>query len=165
MKKDGRAGRKCPNRKTQSRIHLEQGYKQCRMCGYYKDLEHFTRLNRRNNNEFLSVCKNCGNIKNREKRAKWREETIALYSDGKMCCAMCGCDDVRVLEIDHINGNGRVDRKRSSCNTEWYKAIRKNKRDDLRVLCKNCNWIHLCEKREEQYAKDKEIADEQKRDV
>jgi len=165
MKKDGRAGRKCPNRKTQCKTQLELGYKQCRKCGYYKDLEHFTRLNRRSGNEFATLCKNCNNIDNRERKQEGKKKTISLYSDGKMCCSMCGCDDIRVLEIDHINGNGNKERYQAGYTYKWYSEIKRNKRDDLRVLCRNCNWIHLCEKREEQYAKDKEIADEQRRDV
>lgn len=167
MKKDGRAGRKCPNRKTQCKTQLELGYKQCRKCGYYKDLEYFTRLKRRSGNEFAPFCKNCNNIECREKTQKRKEEIIALYSNGEMCCSICGCDDIRVLEIDHINGNGNVDRekRKTSGNSGWYKEITTNKRDDLRVLCRNCNWIHWHEKKEEQYTKDKEIADEQRRIV
>lgn len=85
--------------------------------------------------------------KNREKiraysRKRHRERKIAaleIISKGRVECANCGCDDVNILEINHINGGG----------CKEHKAIGKSLRDsilngsrnidDLNVLCRVCN--------------------------
>jgi hypothetical protein len=58
-------------------------------------------------------------------------------------CSICGFNDIRALQIDHINGGG-VKQGRS-----YYKHI--NDPDiklKLQVLCANCNWIKRAENNE-----------------
>ena len=62
-------------------------------------------------------------------------------------CVRCGNNDFRVLQVDHINGDGAIDRLKSSSYEKYLKepleAIKK-----LQVLCANCNWIKRHEERE-----------------
>jgi len=71
--------------------------------------------------------------------------------DPIMKCAMCGCDDTRFLEVNHIKGGGKKEQEifkeddhRSSQNI--IMLIHKDKRgtEDLNLLCRVCNSIdHL----------------------
>jgi len=97
-------------------------------------------------------------LENKESIKKWykqyyqkiRLEVLARV-DPAMKCAMCGCDDTRFLEVNHIKGGGVKER-------EGYKdgghklshnmilLIHNGKRnlEDLNLLCRACNSIdHL----------------------
>ena len=70
--------------------------------------------------------------------------------DPSMKCAMCGCDDTRFLEINHIKGGGRKEhkgrKKTEHSSTNFVMLIHKGERgvEDLNLLCKVCNSIdHL----------------------
>jgi hypothetical protein len=110
---------------------------------------------------------------NREKRAKWNKDwieknrdrynnakaeyrfklkvdVISQYTDGKMCCQICGYDkDIDALCLDHINDDGAEHRKQlgissrgNSNGTTIYERIKANGLiDGLQVLCFNCNTI------------------------
>jgi len=82
--------------------------------------------------------------------AKIRLETLAKV-DPALRCAICGCDDTRFLEVNHIKGGGAKER-------DGYKKdghdfgnnmilhIYRGKRglDDLNLLCRACNSLdHL----------------------
>ena len=81
---------------------------------------------------------------------KIRLEVLARI-DPYRKCAMCGCDDTRFLEINHIHGGGRKEQQRfkedsygSSQNI--IMLIHNDKRgvEDLNLLCRVCNSIdHL----------------------
>jgi len=95
---------------------------------------------------------------NKESRRKWYAEyyqkirlAVLARVDPAMKCAMCGCDDTRFLEVNHIKGGGVKER-------EGYKdgghklshnmilLIHNGKRnlEDLNLLCRACNSIdHL----------------------
>ena len=68
-----------------------------------------------------------------------------------MKCAMCGCDDTRFLEVNHIKGGGRKEqkglkKKDHNISTNFVMLIHKGKRgvEDLNLLCRVCNSIdHL----------------------
>lgn len=81
--------------------------------------------------------------KAREYRRRLRREVIDKYG-GK--CDCCGEYHVEFLAIDHKNGDGAMERRKLfGSNTTWgtvkwyLKLKREPKRDDLRVLCHNCN--------------------------
>ena len=59
-------------------------------------------------------------------------------------CVRCGCDDTRLLEINHRNGGGRKDYARGR---HLYHEIKMGIRpiDDLEILCKPCNALHFLE--------------------
>ena len=59
-------------------------------------------------------------------------------------CIECGYDDVRALQIDHINGGGNVQVNKLGSKSNVYKYYLENPEfieRDLQVLCANCNWI------------------------
>lgn len=60
---------------------------------------------------------------------------------GGAVCARCGFTDIRALQIDHIDGNGKQDRKLYKQTIRWYKHILEAGGSGLQVLCANCNWI------------------------
>jgi hypothetical protein len=71
----------------------------------------------------------------------------ALEILGGLRCEECGCDNYRVLEINHIKGGGRQDMLRESKADSFYRSIIKGTRDnrDYNVLCRVCNAKHYVE--------------------
>jgi DNA-binding MarR family transcriptional regulator len=70
--------------------------------------------------------------------------TVIQYLGGK--CARCGFDDIRVLQIDHVHGNGWRERRDWGGSYQIYRRLLRrvaNKEviSDYQVLCANCNWI------------------------
>ncbi len=82
--------------------------------------------------------------------AKIRLKTLAKV-DPALKCAMCGCDDTRFLEVNHIQGGGvkeRIAYKNEKHNEShnMILLIHTGKRglEDLNLLCRACNSIdHL----------------------
>ena len=62
-------------------------------------------------------------------------------------CVRCGCDDARLLEINHKNGGGGRESQRGKLSARIYHDIAMGRRNvsDLEVLCKPCNGIHALE--------------------
>ena len=67
-------------------------------------------------------------------------------------CNKCGFNDYRALQIDHVHGDGREDRKKFSMNNKsFYKNVMKdfiNEGGKYQLLCANCNWIKRYENNE-----------------
>ena len=63
-------------------------------------------------------------------------------------CMVCGIEDYRVLQVDHINGGGSIERRAGKGRNREYlrKVIDGNK--DYQLLCANCNWIKRYENNE-----------------
>jgi len=86
----------------------------------------------------------------KEYHAKKRLEVLAKV-DPTMKCAMCGCDDTRFLEVNHIKGGGKKEQKGfkdedHASSQNIIMLIHKGKRgvEDLNLLCRICNSIdHL----------------------
>ena len=78
----------------------------------------------------------------REKRALIRKELIYLMG-GK--CAVCGFEDYRALQIDHVNSDGSSHREKMYGNiVAYHKEIRESVisgEGRFQILCANCNWI------------------------
>lgn len=67
----------------------------------------------------------------------------ALKILGNQCCR-CGIEDIRVLQIDHVEGKGGLERtRRKSINKAI--ALGKVKAGKYQLLCANCNWIKRLE--------------------
>ena len=70
-------------------------------------------------------------------------EVFTQYSTSEYpSCAYCGETDVRVLQIDHIDGGGRQHRKeiKKSAGKEFYAWLKKQDfPKGFQVLCANCN--------------------------
>jgi len=74
----------------------------------------------------------------------YRQEIIKKLG-GK--CVRCGIDDIRVLQVDHINGGGNKE-KRNFTNNQIRKMIMNDNGSKYQLLCANCNWIKRNEKKE-----------------
>jgi len=62
-------------------------------------------------------------------------------------CISCGCNDIRLLEVNHINGGGAVEYRARGNSINFYRdivALRRNT-DGLEVLCRVCNAKHYLE--------------------
>jgi len=94
----------------------------------------------------------------KEERQKWYVQyyqdirlKVLARIDPQMKCAMCGCEDIRFLEVNHIKGGGNKERKLLSKDDNYESQnmillIHKDKRgiEDLNLLCRACNAIdHL----------------------
>lgn len=77
-----------------------------------------------------------------------KREGLVIALGGK--CVHCGYDaDIRALELDHKNGDGHLDRKRLGSKVHRYYCTRIDEaRDNLQVLCANCNKIKAIENKE-----------------
>ncbi len=91
---------------------------------------------------------------NKEERQKWFKQyyqkirlEVLDRVDPAMKCAMCGCDDTRFLEVNHIKGGGMKEhRKRGDGNRNMILLIHNGKRglEYLNLLCRACNSLdHL----------------------
>lgn len=64
-------------------------------------------------------------------------------------CVRCGITDPRCLQIDHINGGGRVDYIKYGNSQQMVRHYLKDTvkaKETLQILCANCNWIKEYEK-------------------
>jgi len=68
-------------------------------------------------------------------------------------CVKCGSNDIRVLQINHLNGGGKTEYSaRYGKDPEtFYRNIMRKERStsDLNVLCANCNWAYRYEQNRE----------------
>ena len=63
----------------------------------------------------------------------------------------CLVDDVRCLQLDHINGDGAADRREHGGGTGiigYYYRHPEEAKGKLQVLCANCNWVKKHNNRE-----------------
>ena len=66
--------------------------------------------------------------------------------DPNLKCVRCGCDDIRFLEINHINGGGNKEQRDSKHKTVTLRILYYGRKtDDLELLCRPCNVIHALE--------------------
>lgn len=89
--------------------------------------------------------------KARADRQELKRKVIAHYSRNKIQCAICGNNDIVVLCIDHIDGNGQAHRRaigRTSGAGFYQWLIQNNYPDGFQVLCYNCNMRKRWEQQE-----------------
>lgn len=92
--------------------------------------------------------------KQNKARNKVRFQVLELL--GGVRCARCAFSDYRALQIDHINGDGAIDRRSSWKVTsgliwklrKWIVENPELARAKYQVLCANCNWIKRTEDKE-----------------
>jgi len=68
-----------------------------------------------------------------------------------LSCNKCSYNkDIRVLHIDHVFGNGNIDRKSFKDGHSYYKHLLtiENISEKYQLLCANCNWLKRYENRE-----------------
>ena len=80
----------------------------------------------------------------------WRKHRVELVEFLGGVCVRCGVEDVRVLEVDHVDNDGAEDLKRYGINRNMYLHYNRHPelaREKLQVLCSNCNSIKRYENR------------------
>lgn len=103
----------------------KRNYKICKQCVRIDNNDRYTK----NKNKYLKTYKN--------KRVEIKAKVFEYYG-GK--CYICGDKDN--LSLDHIDGNGRRHRREvlsTDSGSDFYKWVLKNKPDNIRLLCFNCN--------------------------
>jgi hypothetical protein len=105
--------------------------------------------------EFLNEKSKNYYHKHQEERQKYNNKRnkenrliiLNLISKNNPCCIRCGCNDIRLLEINHKNGGGGEEYKRGKLSTKFWLDIRMGRRkiDDLEILCRVCNACHYLE--------------------
>lgn len=75
----------------------------------------------------------------RKYRGRIRREMTTAYGG---VCKKCGIDDMEVLDVDHINNRGGIDRKNGLWGWKLYGQLRKlgYPKENYQLLCRNCNW-------------------------
>jgi len=83
----------------------------------------------------------------REERIRQRNTTLDAMG-GK--CSSCGFSDFRALQIDHVNGDGKNERKNPTGRSYYEKVLQSflKKEGKYQLLCANCNWIKRHENKE-----------------
>ena len=65
------------------------------------------------------------------------------------CCVSCGLKDVRVLQIDHVNGGGQKEMRRGlGAGMSYYYRVLRDETGKFQLLCANYNWIKRHEEKE-----------------
>ena len=67
-------------------------------------------------------------------------------------CKHCGEKDTRVLQIDHVYGDGAQERRNGLTRMQLYRNIERNTKR-YQLLCANCNW----KKREKDFKRNKKV--------
>lgn len=85
-------------------------------------------------------------MRKREIQQKYKVKSQVFKKLGGRC-QRCGIDDIRVLQVDHVNGSGIQDRKKGN-GYSYYRRIRDDISGKYQLLCANCNWIKRWENSE-----------------
>lgn len=75
----------------------------------------------------------------------------AIFKELGEFCNHCGMNDIRCLQIDHIDGGGSKEKKLHKNNYFYYKIIYEkilSGSTEYQILCANCNWIKRSQNRE-----------------
>jgi hypothetical protein len=74
-------------------------------------------------------------------RPRLRSKALLKVGRGKIECADCGFNIQRGLDINHKNGDGKIDRQKYKNRNTFYTAIIRADRsiNDLMLLCKPCH--------------------------
>lgn len=139
-------------KKSESRTLLRQSRLKDGLCMYCGKSPHEP------NKKGCTACLNkCSRItckcaknnpqKSKDYRKKIRKDVIKKYGE---ICECCGESRWQFLVIDHKNKDGNVERRllagrKEGSSSKWYLKLKREPiREDLRVLCYNCNnAIHI----------------------
>jgi len=78
---------------------------------------------------------------NKSEQKRVRTDVMSIL--GGVKCKACECDDYTLLQIHHINGDGRADRNRfrfeGAAMWRYYRKHHEEAKQKLQVLCRSCN--------------------------
>ena len=104
-----------------------------------------------NRDRWLEIVRDSG----KRRRIYWKKlafESLGNRCSSPTCAVIGGMTDVRCLQIDHVKGGGREQRKKFCNKLTWYKFVYEQVKigsKDYQLLCANCNWIKRVEKKED----------------
>ena len=126
------------NRKEYIKKYNE-GHREKRLKYYRDNREHILKIKK--------IYRDTHQTEIKEQRKKYRLNILNIVSNNNLYCVRCGCNDVRLLEINHKNGGGVKELKNGEKVHQFYQSILKGERktDDLELLCKVCNSWHALE--------------------
>jgi hypothetical protein len=75
----------------------------------------------------------------KQKLKKQRLQVINHYSNGTMKCCCCGEDTIELLNVHHINGDGKAHRKAVGSSNICNDIIKQDYPPVFEILCYNCN--------------------------
>jgi len=81
-------------------------------------------------------------------RVKNREAALRQYGGENPKCKKCLLEDKRALDVDHIDENGSTHRRELGHYSIYAWLKKNNYPKGFQILCRNCNWIKYCERRE-----------------
>lgn len=83
----------------------------------------------------------------KQKTIRYRTEAFNVLGGAK--CVSCGCNVFELLSVNHINGDGKEDRKNGFFPNKIVILIAKRKIDinKFNVLCRACNWIDFFQRK------------------
>lgn len=73
-------------------------------------------------------------------------KAVIQYLGGS--CNRCGFSDYRALQIDHVSGGGRKERREIGCYKIMKKILSGFHNNEYQLLCANCNAIKRIENKE-----------------
>jgi hypothetical protein len=113
----------------------------CKTCNLLSQKQHYIKNRKRILKQKKIYCKE-NKTKIYERYNNYKLIVFKHYSQKEIPeCNICGCKDIRVLEIDHINDNGNIHRKNRNGRTVQYSwFISHNYPVGYQILCANCNW-------------------------
>ncbi len=77
-----------------------------------------------------------------------RRTALEIVGRGKLVCKNCGCDKIKLLEINHIHGGGRKEFSKRGNSLFYLDIIAKRRKIvDLNILCRLCNWLHYLQQK------------------
>src|ERR1700722_13107874 len=124
----------------------------CRKCQNQLNLENWAPSNQKRKSYICKLCESIDkkikylknpsiHIDRARKNRKNTRFVVLNYYGSK--CQLCGENNLNLLSLDHIDGNGRQHRKEVlggvDSGTGFYKWVLNNKPDNIRLLCYNCN--------------------------
>ena len=106
--------------------------KRCRIClvetGPH-NVRHRTKLQ-------FHICKMHEDMEDKERRKRLKIQVLNHYG-GK--CVCCGTTTMEFLSMDHINGDGYIDRRLGDGDHIWNQIKRDNYPGTFQILCFNCH--------------------------
>lgn len=148
--------------KIERQILLDKNGKDCRKCKMFKNFSEFYK-SKKGLFGYNRLCKICDNelykkcrINYRNNHYKYKKKfiIIAHYSMGEMCCRECKYNNIKGLQVDHINGNGAEHRRTFKYSSQLYDwLIKNNFPDGFQILCANCNTVKKIENKENPWSK------------
>lgn len=112
----------------------------------YKDIEkrkiYLRNYNRIWARKYRAKLKAEGKPRTWDRTATTRLKAINFL--GGPVCMGCGCTDLRIIEINHVFGDGTKERKTKRNSIEIYRDIYlgRTPKENYNVLCKVCNAVH-----------------------